>query len=271
MTMEPIIYFFNHLADTNVDGSTRYLEAFVFIILPVLFAFFLIYVVMKYFRGSKSIIIAWCVILYIFSALLPFLLVVHSLIYIHQENVLGYVILLFLLLAFVYTITLQEFYTKYLYKTDIDYLKAFPLPNGKNIISNYLQPTQLLRLNITYALALIFLFGGFFIHVLSNKNSLISYIGYWTAIVGGFYWLIFLVIIRRSTKCPVCHRTVYGLKTIGNRNLVLAPIRRILMYHCFTCMYCFAHIKVGSRDIIKEKNLEIINMHQPDFEVRKRK
>ena len=271
MIMEQIIYFFNHLVDTNVDGSTRYLQAFVFIILPGLLAFFLIYVVMKYFRGSKVILITCCVILYVFSALLPFLLMVHSLIYIHQENLLGYVILFLCMLILVYTIMLQEYYPKYLYKTDADYLKAFPLPDGKTIVSNYSKPTQLLKLNLTYAFALIFLFGGFFIHVLSQKNSIISYIGYWMAVGSGFYWWIFLVIIRRFTKCPVCHRTVYGLKKIGNKNLVLAPIRRILMYHCFTCMYCFAHIKVGKRDIIKEKNLEIINMHQPDFTVRKRK
>ena len=271
MKTEQITYFFDHLVDGAVTNNMTDLQGFVFILLPLALALFIILVVMRKVRGNKIGLNVCVVILYCVAIILPASLVIHSLIFLGQNNQIILAILLYLLFGLICTTVIQEFYPRFRYKTDVEFLKAFPLPDGRKTVDNYLYPSRLQIFNTLYALAILFMLSGFVIYVFSIKHSISQNIGGAILLAGAFYWWIFLVFLRRFVLCTVCHRNVYGNVKANKKTYVLGTIRRILQYHCFTCMYCFAHIKVGKRDIIKEKNLEIINMHQPDFEVRKKK
>lgn len=270
MPIENVIYFLNHLADTSVNKNMRTIQAFVFLGIPGIFALYIVLVKMRKFRGNKVALNFLVLTIYCVSIILPATLMVRSLIFLNNIKTIPSILFLFLLFGLLYTALIQEFYPRFSYKTDIDYLKAFPLPDGSGIITTYPYPQRLQVFNILYALAFSLMFFGFAIYIFSAKGSVLQYIGISTTLITGLYWLFFLAYLCRFILCPICHRNVYGNVKANKKTYFICTIRRILMYHCFTCMYCFAHIKVGDRDIIKEKNLEIINMHQPDFTVRKK-
>jgi hypothetical protein len=258
MTTDQIIYFFNHLVDQSVDKHTRGIQAFVFIGIPSLIGIFIISFIMKQIRGNKLALNLSIIALYLFSIALPLLLVIHSLIYLKQLHLLSLVILLFGIFALVYLIGIEEYYPRYSYKTDTDYLKFYPLPNGCNIVMDFPCYLRLQILNIFYACCFILAIIGFSIYLYADKNSLLYYISVTIIGIGGYGWLVFLAFIRWYVRCPLCHRTVYGTKKANNKTYFICTIRRIFMYHRFTCMYCFAHIKVGDRDIIAEKKFYFI-------------
>ena len=271
MTTDQIIYFLNHLADRNVSSNISYLQGLTFIGIPGVLALVIVLIGMKKVRGKKNKLNIYVALLYVASVFSPAALIVNSVIYLQQYGLIIPGVLVSVFFGLLYTLLIQDFYNRYNFKTDADYLKAFPLPDGRNKIAEYIFPRRLKVFNILYVITLCVVICGCSLFIFTDKTSDLNNFGYILAAIGIIYWLFFLVFIRQFLVCPVCHRNIYGFVKANNKAYFLGTIRRILMYHCFTCMYCFAHIKVGSRDIIKEKNLEIINMHQPDFTVRKRK
>jgi hypothetical protein len=273
MTMEKIIYFLNNVANDSGSEHLRDVGGLFLIVIPGVLALMIILIGIPKFRGNKSALRFLNIMLYSLCSILPCVLAIHSLIYLNQALIVSVIqeLLFFLFYALLYAFLIREFFPWRFYKTDADYLKAFPLPDGHKIITNYLFPDRLKMFNILYAVAISFIIIGSILFIFTSKTSGFKNVGFIFVAIGCFYWLFFLVFIRRFLVCPVCHRNVYGFEKANMKTYFICTIRRIFQYHCFTCMYCFAHIKVGKRDIIKEKNLEIINMHQPDFEVRKKK
>jgi hypothetical protein len=268
VNISDIISFINNIAS---DQEIRNYSGIVFLS-PILLALFVIYKSMEINRGQLKKIKLYVFISFIFGVIMPFSLVVHSLIYINQLYNLPLFISGFLCLPMFLANVISGYYTRFSYLSDEEYTKHTFI-NGYHIDTMINIPKFKLVNTIFFLIhiiTLITLISSLYL-LITNQKELYLHILIGITSLGVYLFMLYFIWFRWYFKCPHCKNPIYSSRAENGRRLYFYIMLRILRYNRFTCMYCHAHYQLGERDIIAEKGLIIKSKHESDFIVAKEK
>ena len=267
---ENVIYFLNHIADGDVGSTMRgYTGAVMF--LPVLLML-LIIPIMKKFRGMLKKSIPYMMCIFIVSIILPFSLVINSLIYINQVCDLALWAMIYFFFALLFANIISVYYTRFSYVNDDEYKNNIFIDGYK--IEKVINIPKFKRINALFVLVHVITPLSTLVALLcliASESNIYLYISIGLMLMGAYSYMLYFIWFRWYFKCHHCKNPIYSTRVEDGRRLYFYIMLRVFRYHRFTCMYCHAHYQLGDRDIITEKGLVIKSKHEADFIVEKKR
>ncbi len=248
MTIDQVIYFVNHVADINgMTPKRRFFQGLILVGIPVCIAMLHIITLPKLFRGNVKVLVCLYVSMYLFSTLAPIMICYYSLNYIQSYQNIPYMIVLYLFFAVLYGIGIEEYYPKYKYKTDEDYLRATKFPDGSKIDMQWPKKNRLLALAVYLNINSLLLLICFILFMMWLIIGISIFYAKVVMLVGGPMLMFHMLALRWLNRCPNCNRPIFNPKYdqsyLANIYFYKTAFDVLFKKKC-ECIVCNAHYNI---------------------------